>query len=229
MPTTERDYLRTMAALSDLTRRRDQQLEDAERAYRESAARAAGELSRAESDASAADHRVGTTAAQVLAVDSEAARLWDRLRRGRGIRIRGLGELPDPAEHPVASGQEPARELLARAAGRIEDTVRPASRRPMPGWALALLPLLGALAAAAGGLVGAGLVTFGGTPVPGGDVIRAFGWLTFLVAPSAGAPLAAALAHRCLQARLDVGGIGLTLLGGMIAAALLALVFASAH
>jgi hypothetical protein len=41
--------------------------------------------------------------------------------------------------------------------------------------------------------------------------------------------VAAALAHRRLQARLDIGGIGLTLLGGMIAAALLSLTFAATH
>jgi hypothetical protein len=51
------------------------------------------------------------------------------------------------------------------------------------------------------------------------------GWLAFIVAPSAGVPVVAVLAHRRLQARLDIGGIGLTLLGGMIAATLLALAF----
>ena len=65
--------------------------------------------------------------------------------------------------------------------------------------------------------------------MPGGAVIRGLGWLCFLVAPSAGVPIAAALAHRRLQARLDVGGIGLTLLGGMIAATMLSLTFAASR
>jgi hypothetical protein len=244
MTMRDRDYQLMMTALADVTRRRDQELENAERAYQDSAARAAGELARAEGDAAAADRWAGAAAAQVLDVDREAARLWDQLRRAGGVRIRALGELPEPS--PVdtlprvalqstpdggatTSGRESARELLARAAGRIEDTVRPASRRPLPGWALALLPLLGALVAGATGLVAAGLVTFGGTPMPGAVAIRCLGWLAFLVAPSAGVPVAAALSHRRLQARLDIGGIGLTLLGGMVAATLLSLTFASSH
>jgi hypothetical protein len=244
MTTRDRDYQLMMTALADVTRRRDQELENAERAYQDSAARAAGELARAEGDATAADRWAGAAAAQVLDVDREAARLWDQLRRAGGVRFRALGELPEPTpvdtlprvalqrapdDGATTSGRESARELLARAAGRIEDTVRPASRRPLPGWALALLPLLGALVAGATGLLAAGLVTFGGTPMPGAVVIRCLGWLAFLVAPSAGVPVAAALSHRRLQARLDIGGIGLTLLGGMVAATLLSLTFASSH
>jgi hypothetical protein len=244
VPTGDHDYQRMITALVDVTRRRDRELENAEQAYQDSAARAAAELTAAENEAVAADRRAASATGQVLEVDREADRLWDRLRRARGLRIRALGELPDPTPMETlprvalprspdsgmtTSGRESAHELLARAAARIEDAVRPASRRPLPGWALALLPLLGALAAAATGLVGAGLVAFGGTPVPGGVVIRGLGWLAFLAAPSAGAPVAATLSHRCLKARLDIGGIGLTLLGGMVAAALLSLTFASAH
>jgi hypothetical protein len=94
---------------------------------------------------------------------------------------------------------------------------------------LPLLPLLGALVAGAAGLVAAGLVTFGGANIPGGTLIRGLGWLVFLVAPSAGVPAAALLSHRRLQARLDIGGVGLTLLGGMLAATLLSLTFATSH
>src|SRR3954470_21637338 len=170
-----------MNALADITRRRDAELSRAEEAYQESTARAAGELARSESDASAADRWAGAAAAQVLDVDREAARLWDQLRRARGVRIRALGEVPDPApvealprvalqrapdSGTTTSGRESARELLARAADRIDDTVRPPSRRPLPGWALAVLPVLGALVAAGTGLIAAGLVTFGGAPIP---------------------------------------------------------------
>jgi hypothetical protein len=242
--TRDRDYQLMMSALADVGRRRDAELDNAEQAYQDSAARAAGELARAEGEAVAADRWAGAAAAQVLDVDREAARLWDQLRRARGLRIRALGELPEPApveplprvalqrepdSGTATSGRESARMLLARAAGRIDDTVRPPSRRPLPRWALAMLPLLGALVAGATGLVAAGLVTFGSPPMPGGVVIRGLGWLAFLAAPSAGVPLVAALCHRRLQAKLDIGGIGLTLLGGMIAATLLSLTFASAH
>jgi hypothetical protein len=40
-------------------------------------------------------------------------------------------------------------------------------------------------------------------------------------------PVAAYLVHRRLRARMDIGGIGLTLLGGMLAATLLSLSFAA--
>src|SRR5688572_25013087 len=92
-----RDYQLMVSALADVTRRRDAELEDAEQAYHDSAARAAGELARAESDALAADRWAGAAAAQVLDVDREAARLWEQLRRARGLRVRALGELPEPA------------------------------------------------------------------------------------------------------------------------------------
>jgi hypothetical protein len=241
----DRDYQLMMSALADVSRRRDADLESAERAYQDNAARAAGELARAEGEAAEADRWAGAAAAQVLDVDREAARLWDQLRRARGIRVRALGELPDPApvealprvalqrrpsgeEGAPAPGRESARALLSRAAERI-DEVRPAARRPLPRWVLPLLPVLGALIAGATGLLAAGLVTFSDAGVPGGMLIRGLGWLAFLVAPSAGVPVAAALAHRRLQARLDIGGIGLTLLGGMIAATLLSLTFAATH
>ncbi|GAB1694098.1 hypothetical protein [Krasilnikovia sp. M28-CT-15] len=246
MTPRERDYQLMMSALAEAARRRDTELDGAEQAYQDSAAQAAGELARAEGEAAAADRWAGAAAAQVLDVDREAARLWDQLRRARGMRIRALGELPDPAavealprvalqrapEPDAGAAPQPprqsARTLLARAAERIDDTVRPTAREPLPRWALALLPLVGALVAGATGLLAAGLVTFGGTAVPGGVVVRALGWLAFLLAPSAGVPVAAAYAHRHGH-RLDVGGIGFTLLGGMIAAALLSLSFASSR
>jgi hypothetical protein len=241
--TRDRDYQLMMNALADITRRRDADLENAEQAYQDSTARAAGELARAEGEAVSADRWAAAAAAQVLDVDREAARLWDQLRRARGLRVRALGEMPEPSaveslprvalqRRPTDHAQPPrvsARALLARAAERIDDTVRPPARRPLPRWVLPLLPLLGALIAGAAGLLAAGLVTMGGAGVPGGGIIRGAGWLCFLAAPSAGVPVAALLAHRRLQARLDIGGIGLTLLGGMIAATMLSLTFAASH
>src|SRR5690349_3645897 len=231
-----------MTALTDVTRRRDTALERAEQAYQDNAARAAGELARAEGEATAANRWAGAAAAQVLDVDREAARLWDQLRRARGIRIRALGELPEPLSiemvphtalerSPEDAGallpapRQPARTLLARAAQRIDGTVRPVVRRSLPRWALPLLPVVGALLAGVCGLVAAGLVTFGSTGIPGGAVLRGLGWLAFLMAPSAGVPVAAALSHRRLRARLDIGGIGLTLIGGTLAARVLPATF----
>jgi hypothetical protein len=241
--TRDRDYQLMMTALADVARRRDSELENAEQAYQTSAAQAAGELARAEGDAISADRWAGAAASQVVDVDREAARLWDELRKSR--RVRALGELPEPIpvealprvaleSTPEAGGAAPvprqsARTLLTRTAGRLEVTSRPARRRPLPRWALALLPLLGAAVAGLCGLVAAGLLTVGDTDVPGGAVIRGLGWLAFLIAPSSGLPVGAALAHRRLRSRLDIGGIGLTLLGGMVAATLLAVTFASSR
>lgn len=238
-----RDYQLMVSALADVTRRRDAELDDAEQAYHDSAARAAGELARAESDALAADRWAGAAAAQVLDVDREAARLWEQLRRARGLRVRALGELPEPApveamprvalqrrpepgEDVVAPGRQSPRVLLSRAADRIDVTVHPAGNGRLPRWALPLLPLIGALTAALTGLVAAGLVTVGDTAPWGGVLLRGLGWLTFVVAPSAGVPVAGYFTHARLHARLEIGGIGLTLIGGMLAATLLALAFA---
>lgn len=245
-----RDYQLMVSALADAARRRDADLGTAERAYQDSATQAAGELARAEGDALSADRWAGAAAAQVLDVDREAARLWDQLRRARGLRVRALGEVPEPVpvdtlprvalprnpssgfsgdSSAVPPGREGPRVLLARAAERIDVTVRPAGRRALPRWALPLLPFVGALVAALAGLVASGLVTFGGTGIWGGPVFRGLGWLAFLVAPSAGVPVAAYVAHRRLEAKLDIGGVGLTLLGGMVAATLMSLAFAATH
>ncbi|GIE93820.1 hypothetical protein [Paractinoplanes rishiriensis] len=244
-----RDYQLMVSALADATHRRDTGLTGAEQAYQESADQAAGELARAEGDALSADRWAGSAAAQVLDVDREAARLWDQLRRARGLRVRSLGEMPEPApvdalpqaalpSNPAAAAADDAdipvvrespRVILARAAERIDVTVRPAARRALPRRALPLLPLVGALIAALTGLLASGLVTFGSTGVWGGSVIRGLGWLAFLVAPSAGVPVAAVFAHRRLEAKLDIGGVGLTLLGGMIAATLMSLAFAASN
>jgi hypothetical protein len=239
------DYQLMVNALADANRQRDDELTGAEQAYQDSAAQAAGELARAESDAGSADRWAGAAAAQVLEIDHEAARLWHQLRRARGLRVRALGELPEPAPveslprvalprnpaDPLASastgGRESPRTLLARAAFRIDDTIRPLGRRPLPRWVLALLPPAGAVLSAMAALVAAGLVTFGESGIWGGPVLRGLGWATFVAAPSVGVPIAALAARRRFRARLDVGGVGLTLLGGMVAATLISLAFAS--
>jgi len=227
-----------MNALAEVAKRRDAELSSAEEAYQDHAARAAGELARAEGEATAADRWAGAAAGQVLDVDREAAQLWEQLRRGRGMRA--VGELPEPlAIEPMPrvaiegareaipeTPPQSARTLLARASDRIDVTVRPAFRGPLPRWALATLPLVGAVIAAATGLFAAGLVTLGDQPIPVAAALRLIGWLTFVIAPSAGVPVVAVLAHR-RNARLDVVGVGLTLLGGMISASLLSLAFAS--
>jgi hypothetical protein len=234
-----------VSALADVAKRRDAELTGAERAYQDSAAQAAGEMARAEGEATAADRRAGAAAASVLEVDREAARLWEHLGRAKGMRARGLGELPDPAAvealprvaiqrgpdggEPAGDRSASARALLSSAADRIDESVRRVPRRPLPRWLLPVLPLVGAVVAAATGLLAAGLVTLGEADIAGGMLLRGLGWLAFLVAPSAGVPVAAHTAHRTLNARLDIGGVGLTLMGGMVAATILSLTFAGSR
>ena len=233
MRTRDHDYRIMVGELAEATRQRDAELRIADQAYRDSTAQAAGELARAEVDAATADRRAGAAATQVLAVDHEAGRLWAQLDQARGLRLRQLGEVPEPAETPAlsltAGGAAPPLELLARAAVRIDGTIRPPGRRSRPAWVLPLLPVLGALISALAGLIAAGLVTFGSSGIWGDTTIRGLGWLTFVAAPSAGLPVAALIAHRRLDARLGLLGIGLTLLGGMVSATLLSLAFAATY
>jgi hypothetical protein len=56
--------------------------------------------------------------------------------------------------------------------------------------------------------------------------VRGLGWVAFVAAPSAGVPVAALVARHRFRARLDIGGVALTLLGGMVAATLISLAFA---
>lgn len=226
------EYRLTLSALAEAARRRDDELATAELAYQESAAAASGELARAEGEAAEADRWAGAAASAVFDVDREAGQLWDDLRRSAGWRARRLGEVPEPAQvgtpgrtaiphtpqEVPAQRSGPAREMLDRAAERIDRSQRRVARRPLPGRLLPLLPLVGAVLAAAVGLLAGGLVTLGQGPTAAETVLRLAGWAAFLVAPSAGLPVAAYAAHRHHQARLDVTGIALTLLGGTVAA-----------
>jgi len=236
-----RDYQLMVNALADAAKRRDAELAGAERAYQENAAAAAGELARAEGEAAEADRWAAAAAAAVLDVDRDAARLWEQLRRASAMRARALGDVPEPAPveglpriaiprgpdtSEMIGGRDSARAQLDRVAERIADGTRRAPRRPLPRWVLPLLPVVGAVIAVAAGLLAAGLVTLGQAPAGGGTLVRALGWLAFLLAPSAGVPVAAFVAHRTLNARLDIGGVGLTLMGGMVAATVLSLTFA---
>lgn len=238
---SSRDYQMMISALAAVAKRRDAELAGAERAYQDSSAAAAGELARAEGEAAEADRWAAAAAAAVLDVDREAAHVWDQLRRVPGVRARALGELPDPAPvealprvaiprgpdaaEYLSEGRPSARAILSRAAERVDETLRPARDRPLPRLVLPLLPIVGALVAAAAGLVASGLVTIGSTGGSTASGVRALGWLAFLLAPSAGVPVVAWVSRRVWHARLDIGAVALTLLGGMAAAAALSFTF----
>jgi hypothetical protein len=240
---SSRDYQLMVNALADVAKRRDAELAGAERAYQDSSAAAAGELARAEGEATEADRWAAAAAAAVLETDRDAAQVWEQLRRVPGVRARALGDVPEPAPvealprvaiprgpdatEVVADQRPSARAILQRAAERVDETLRPVRRRPLPRLLLPVLPLVGALVAAATGLLAGGLVTVGDADGSTASGVRALGWVAFLLAPSAGVPVVAWLAARALHARLDIGAIALTLLGGMAAAATLSFTFMS--
>ncbi|MEV7226681.1 hypothetical protein AB0M79_06600 [Polymorphospora sp. NPDC051019] len=117
-------------------------------------------------------------------------------------------------------GLSPAAQALERARQRIAAARPDAPRKPVPRLVLPFLPLVGAALAALTGLVAAGLVAI--APDGAASVPRVLGWLVFLVAPFTAIPPVAWWLRRT-GSRLDVGAIGLLLLGGMAAGTILSL------
>ena len=221
------EYRRLVAALTTAAARREADLTAAEQAYAGGVAAVEAELAALTTAADRAERAAARAAAAVVAVDREADRLWARLRKVLGWRGALLGDTPAPAE-PERGAPEPGA-LLARA-GRAVEALRPDSPRrtgpvrPLPWLVVALLPALGAAAAALAALAAGGLVTLGHATAaePLGSALRGLGYLAFLAAPFAGAPVAAALAARRGR-RLDAGGMALAVVGGMVAACAVAL------
>jgi len=222
------EYRRLAARVAAARGHRDAELVAADEAYAAGVAAAAEARSAAASAAAAADGRAAAAASAVVAVDAEAERLWDELRRTLGWRASGLargfaglgwstpgfGQVPSPAE--AAPGDTP-EDLLTRAAAHVAALHPDAPRRPLPWLVLPLLPLLGAASATVAGLLAGGLVTVGqgGTGVH--LTLRLAGYVAFLLAPFTGVPVARALAERRFGSRLDTGAIGLIVFGGMVA------------
>ncbi|MDP9797380.1 hypothetical protein J2S43_005892 [Catenuloplanes nepalensis] len=223
------EYRRQLAALAEATARRDAELLATERAYHDGAATATAELVRAEAMAAAAARRSAALTASVADVDREASRIWAALRALHRRRPGWAARVGDPPE-PVlpqsanlgypdqAAPETRAVALLDRATRRIDSAKRGTARPSPPRRVLPLLPVVGAAAAAFTALFAAGLVTLGGGHTTTQLVLRTAGWSVFFVAPFTGLPLAAALLHRLFGSRLDIGAVGLLVLGGMAAA-----------
>ncbi|GAB7050400.1 hypothetical protein JCM9534A_55260 [Catenuloplanes indicus JCM 9534] len=179
--------------------------------------------------AAAAERRAAALTASVAGVDREASRIWSVLRamhRRRPGWTARVGEPPEPLlpqsadlGYPDQSVPEArALALLDRASRRISQAKRGIPRPAPPRRVLPLLPVVGAAAAAFTALFAAGLVTLGGGYTTMQLVLRTAGWSVFFVAPFTGLPLAATLLDRLFGSRLDIGAIGLLVLGGMAAA-----------
>jgi hypothetical protein len=220
------DYGALLTALSAAASRREADLAAAERAYADGVAAAAAEVRRAGVGAQAAEKRAAAAAGAVVDVDRAAGRLWDELRRVRSPWAPRSGPLPEPIVIVDGSASPDAVvAALDRAGRRIDAARRGAPRAPLPKPVTPVLPVLGAAVAAVVGILAGGLVAVAALGPPGAGVVRALGWLAYLVAPFAGIPVAAAWVGRRFDSRLDPGALGLIVVGGLVALCGLAVLF----
>lgn len=204
------EYRRLVAELAGVARHRDVDLAAAERSYVEGERAVAAERVAAADAERLAAKRLAAATAAVPEVDREAARLWEELRGRLGWRGRRLGALPS-AESTVDAD---AQALLRRTAERLEQSKK---RAPLPRRVLPLLPFLGAAVAALVACLAAGLLALDAA------VPTVLGQVVFFLAPFTGLPAAVSWVDRRYHARLDTGGIGLTVIGGMLACSLVML------
>jgi hypothetical protein len=150
-----------------------------------------------------ADRQIARATTTVVETDLRAQALWDDVA---ALLRRRPSALPDPALSTVDTNPSVP---LARAAEVLVRYRRAPDRRRPPGLFLAALPVLGALTTTPLVLAAHGL--------PGGVLS---GVLVF-AAPFAGVLPAREWARRRYRAGLDVGALGLIVLGGMAAGFLL--------
>ncbi|HYN92525.1 MAG TPA: hypothetical protein VES42_01555 [Pilimelia sp.] len=215
--TTDRlaQYRRLVDRLAAAAERRDADTAAAHEAYAAGLTRAREELAAATAAAERAERQTAAAASALVTVDEEAHQLWVQLRRTLGWRGATLGDTPEPTE---AEAGTDADELLSRAAREVVGLRRDGPRPTLPWPALPLLPLLGAAAATVVALLAGGLVALGQGDAAVQAPLRLLGYLAFLIAPFAGLPVAVAVADSRFAARVDPGGVGLVVLGGMVAA-----------
>jgi hypothetical protein len=182
-----------------------------------------------------ANEAAWAAAKRCVQVDARAERIWAELGAYLGRRGRRLGALPSPeadltfggttaARSPrraatagsargaatVGSARAAAMSALDRASDTIARSARGEPIGAVPGWALALLPLVGAGCAL--------VVSYPMRALTGLSVLGAVAQIMVLVAPFAGLPLSAWWVRDRFGCRADGGVMGLTALGGMIAA-----------
>jgi hypothetical protein len=203
------DYRRLVGELAAAARLRNADLIDADTSYVDGMSALSASASEAAVAVERAQQRLAAAQATVAETDSEATLLWTELRGQLGWRGRRLGEVPDPSTVDHSGSAAP----LVAAADRIARGRRTGPAVPLSRGSLVLLPVIGAVTAALVALVSSGLASLG---VSAATVL---GQLGFLVASFSGLPVAVAWARRRHSAGLDAGGVGLTVLGGMVACA----------
>jgi len=217
------DYQRLIQELAGTVTRRVADLTAAERAYHDGIAAAEAELRRAEAAAAEADRRAAAAASAVVEVDNTAERLWAEFRGRTWPGQRG-GSAPEPAPVTVQPTLDLDDNTTTRTLNRVARQIEAARRADtdfvgnharLPLRVPPLLPLVGAAATAVAGLLASGLVAMADAGPPGAGLLRAAGWLAYFAAPFAGIPLAAVWLKRRWAARLDTGGVALTIFGGL--------------
>ncbi len=222
---SEAKYRNLMRSLAQAQARYAEDRTEVQRRYEDQCVAAAATAREVKAAATATAAGVRAAAEILDHVDVEAARLWQALRHQAPSRLRRrLGVPPEPApphelvepppDEPGEDPEPPAVRHLAQAAAVV---TRGRKREPLRGGAYALLPLLGAVAAAVGYAVARGLLLLGDTlHGPPGTVLTAVGQIATFASPLAGLPATKGYADR-RGARVDGGAIGLVVLGGMLA------------
>ncbi|MDG4823334.1 hypothetical protein O7635_15875 [Asanoa sp. WMMD1127] len=213
-----------MTELAATVARRTNDLAAAERAYRDGMTAAAAALRRAEQEAHDSDRHAAAAAAAVVEVDLEAERLWADLRRTRAWPGQRPGAAPDPApataQPPVEVDDDASTALLARAANRIHSgspRLTLGDNGKLPVLVPPLLPFLGAATTAITATLASALAALATHDLPGAGALRLIAWLAYFASPFAGIPVASRWTRRRWGARLDTGGVALTVLGGLSA------------
>jgi hypothetical protein len=194
------EYRIRCAELATATARRDAEVTGAEQSYVDGVGSLVSAASAAGAALTAVSADLHAAQATVAHIDAEAAARWGEA--GELLGWRGptrLGSLPGPA---LSTVERDAAAPLRRIDTALRRYRLGPTRPRLPGRFLAVLPVLGGVCAA--------LVVVAGHRL-------GIGALSLLVAPFPALLVGRAWAHRRYDAWLDVGGIGLTLLGGLLA------------
>jgi hypothetical protein len=194
-------YQRHCAELATATARRDTEVAAAEQSYVDGVHALTTTAADAETALNAATGELREAQRAAGRIDAEAAVLWGRAGEVLGWRgARRLGALPGP---DLSTVDGDPRVPLRRVGSALHRYRLGLSYARLPGRFLVALPALGA--------VGAGLAVYAG---------HGFGAtiLGVAVAPLPGLVTAKVWAERRYRARLDIGAVGLTVLGALLAA-----------
>jgi hypothetical protein len=212
------EYRRLTEQLVALDTGHKMALADAERAFAVATAPESRDVAEATAVLKVANEAAWSAARRRAHVDIRAERIWAELAALLGRRGRRLGALPDPAADLTFGNTSARAEAATAALERASDTIARSARGEaigvVPGWALALLPFVGAACALVVAYPMRLLIASHGSLLA-----QAF----VLVAPFAGLPLVAWWARDRFGCPPDGGVMGLTALGGMIAACATAL------